>query len=426
LPLDGVVFTLTHFAKGALTSLPSFCDVHRLALNELLELDIGDYKSQFLQLMLEAGAEYSPRMDTNVTHLIVASPSAPHSQTPASDKLMHARRNRRHLRPGFEVVWEGWAREAIKFGGRREARDQAWIHQEGKGEPQEDLSWTVRESRPRSTPHPRASTSASHDERARPLSQSSRDLVGGGGNAVAARKFTGYDNSITETVQEQARRSAANHDLANGKILKKRRRVAGPDASQGNPEQLYDDFSQAAQVEPLFEIDRSGAGAQSPFDLPHPDDLGGGLPVPPEGYEDKNMVLEMRDGEVGLQRTKKSKSAIKAITSKRTIAEVEAAPKAIPQLRSIHEAGAQDDSGFLENTELSDKQEQAVPSSNTSSQGLIPSDIFRGLTMAVMDIKARDPSVIAGYIEKGGGKAIIDASEAQLERVDWIVVDFVE
>ncbi|GAA6010634.1 hypothetical protein JCM11491_003003 [Sporobolomyces phaffii] len=418
LPLDGVIFCMTHFAKG-------------------------EYKDEFKRLMMEAGADYSPRLDSTVTHLIVASPSAPRSQTPSSQKLLHALKNRQNLQPGFEVMWEGWAKEAIKFGGRREERDKVWIYREGGREPEEDLSWTVAEPPRRllaSTPHPKApvlARTAAQPGPTRIPSQTSRDLVGGGQAATTTRKFTGYDTSILDSFEdEQGKRNAAStsHDVANGKILKKRRRTAGPDASQGgDPGQYFDVFGQVAHIK-----DRQAEVEASPFDLPHPDGLGLGLgvaegggeaelPVPPPGYSDADMVLEMRDGEVGLQRTKKSKSAIKAIASKRSIDDVKTLPKSITtfnaanQQRNAPDGGAQDDSGFLDNTESDGK--LGISSSQASS---VATDIFSGLTLAVMEIKARDPSVIAGIIEKGGGQVVVDASDDQLETADWIVVDFVE
>ncbi|GAA5967510.1 hypothetical protein JCM3765_004691 [Sporobolomyces pararoseus] len=417
-PLEGVIFTMTQFAAG-------------------------DYKEDLKNLMMDAGGEYSTRLDSNVTHLIVASLNSPRSNKP-SDKIVHGLRNRQHLHPEFEMMWEGWAREAIKFGGRREERDQIWIYQPGKGEPVEDLSWTVDQPPQRhhlaSTHHPppRASTStALLLEPTRKLSQTSRDLAGGGGGgAGAGRKFTGYDNSITESIEEQTRRAAtatSNHDLMNGKILKKRRRTnVAPDASQGNPEQLFDVFGEIVvannintnnpQYQPVQE--------QEEFDLPHPDEIGGGgggdleLPVPPPGYEDSDMVYEMREGEVGLQRTKKSKSAIKAITSKRTISQVETAPKSIrPPTTTTTES--RDDSGFLENTEEANKEEEQAPVSSNGSSQANPT-IFEGLTLAVMEIKAKPSKSIASHIERCGGKAIVNASEEDLNKVDWIVVDFVE
>lgn len=389
--------------------------------------------------MIDAGASYTARLDHSASHLIVASPSSPHSQTKPSDKLLHALRNRQRLHPDFKVVWEGWAREAIKFGGRREARDDAWVYEEGKAEPDEDLSWTITSDRRPSTIPPRegpsavaATTTVPH----RTGPQNSRDLTGGG--AAPARKFSGYDSSLTDAVEdEQARRAATIHDLANGKILKKRKRTnIGPDASQGNPEQLFDVFGQI--VAPTHALEPHGTVETTPA-IAEPADVDSGeagLPVPPPGYRDEEMVYEMRDGEVGLQRTKKSKSAIKAITSKRSIAEVDTAPKTIAQLRSGEAAearrdqGDNDDSGFLDNTDASmskhDEEAPAPCSSDSTQSNGVPADIFAGHSFAIMDVKARDPSIIASYVAKGGGHAIVDASDRDLERVDWIIVDYVE
>lgn len=422
MPLEGVVFSLTHFAKGKFSSLLfSPFSLRNLCPYLASFLCSGDHKDDFCGLLLEAGAEYTTRLDESVTHLIVASPTSPHSQTPSSEKLLHARRNRHHLHPNLKVVWEGWAREAIKFGGRREVRDKVWNYREGQAEPAEDLSWTVDAPPTRrfaSTPHPIASTSAAPHFQPRPLSQTSRNLAGGA--EASTRRFTGYDNSLLDPAEDESRQ-ATTHDVANGKILKKRRRTAAPDASQGNPEQLIDVFGAVTTID-----NPRGLGDNDyALDLPHPDEIGMDLPVPPIEFNEENMVYEMRDGAVGLQRTKKSKSAIKAITSKREFDEVEAAkskPNSFGQLRSVQEnpAGVQDDSGFFEANNHANQ-----PPSHNSSQDSVPV-IFGGLRFAVMDIKARDPAVIAGYIERGGGEAIIDASDEELEQVDWIIVDFAE
>lgn len=419
LPLDGVVFSLTHFAKGKFNPLLSI-PTRFVPSHSAWFLTLGDHKDAFYGLLLEAGAEYTTRLDASVTHLIVASPTSPHSQTPSSEKLLHARRNREHLHPNLKVVWEGWAREAIKFGGRREVRDKVWNYRQGQAEPAEDLSWSVDAPPTRrfaSTPHPIASTSAASHFQPQPLSQTSRNLAGVA--ETSTRRFTGYDNSLLEATDDDPRQRT-NHDVANGKILKKRRRTAAPDASQGNPEQLIDVFGAVTTIDNPRAVDNNDHA----FDLPHPDDIDMVLPVPPDEFNEENMVYEMRDGAVGLQRTKKSKSAIKAITSKREFDEVEAAkskPNSFGQLRPVQEnpAGVQDDSGFFETNNANQQ------SSNGSSQDSVPI-IFGGLKFAVMDIKARDPAVIAGYIERGGGEAIIDASDEDLEQVDWIIVDFAE
>ncbi|GAA5901568.1 uncharacterized protein JCM6883_000258 [Sporobolomyces salmoneus] len=425
-PLQDVVFCLTQFAQG-------------------------DYKDSFKELLLDAGAAYTSKLNASVTHLIVASPSSPHSQTPASDKLLHASKSRRHLHPHFEVMWEGWAREAVKFGGRREERDRVWRYREGGGEPEQDLSWTVEEPPKRgiasTTPGPSTQqTQTSTSNPVKNLSQTtSRELTGrlvGGGGDSTTRKFTGYDQSIIDTVEEeQSRRTAAaetNHDLLHGKILKKRRRTnnnLAPDASQGNPEQLFDIFGQisvdqnnnvALNPNPNPNLN----SAQALFNLPpQADDQQLELPIPPIGFKDEDMVYEMREGQVGLQRTKKSKSAIKAITLKRSISEVEKkTPKSFSQAQSQKIVGMEeDDSGFLDNTTaFGEGGGLPIPSNSSSSTDSIPGNIFTGLTLAVMGIKARDPQIIAGIITRGGGTCLIDATEEELETVDWIVVDFVE
>lgn len=79
-------------------------------------------------MLASHGATVTPQLSVAVAYLIVADPSSPHSQVGLSEKLEALLKTRRksdeaiHIR----VVWEGWAREAIAYGGVRESRAQLW------------------------------------------------------------------------------------------------------------------------------------------------------------------------------------------------------------------------------------------------------------------------------------------------------------
>ncbi|GAA5940149.1 hypothetical protein JCM1841_005964 [Sporobolomyces salmonicolor] len=404
-PLYGVVATLTQFARG-------------------------EYKDDFKYRLLAAGAQLVSTLDNSVTHLIVASPSSPHSPTPSSDKLLHARKHRGRLHPDFQVVWEGWAREAIKFGGRREARDMAWEWRKDGFEPEENVEWAVR-----APPLRRLLDTSSFGavDNAPVASNSSRSIVRTNSRgASASRRFTGYDAFVD--VEGDSRSAAAAYDLSNGKILKKRRKgeragSAFPDPSQGDHESLIEVFvaSQDAGNESRF------ADADLSTDLPHPDTLATSREGPSEQGE---MAYELVEGRVGIERTKKSKSAIKALSLKRSLATLDdqANPVRVkkafgaiidePQEKGI--PSAQDDSAFFEGGDLDLSSAKADLGTNSSSQSSEDSPIFTGLTLALMELKGPEPSAIKRTIESRGGHAIIDANAEELERAHWIVVDYVE
>ncbi|GAA5896339.1 hypothetical protein JCM5296_002949 [Sporobolomyces johnsonii] len=406
-PLYGVVATLTEFARG-------------------------EHKDDFKYCLLAAGAQLVSTLDDSVTHLIVASPSSPHSQTPSSDKLLHARKHRERLHPDFQVVWEGWAREAIKFGGRREARDKAWEWRKDAFEPEENVEWAVR-----APPRRRLLDAPPFGavDTAPATSNSPRTLVRTNSGASTSRRFTGYDAFVDVEGDSRSAAAATTYDLSNGKILKKRRKgeragSAFPDPSQGNHESLIEVFValQDAGNESRF------ADADVSTDLPHPDTLATLREGP---HEQGEMAYELVEGQVGIQRTKKSKSAIKALSLKRSLATLDdqaANPSRVKKAfgaiteepREKEMPSAQDDSAFFEGGDLDLSSAKADLGTSSSSQSSEDSPIFAGLTLALMELKGPEPNAIKGIIESRGGVAIIDANEEELERADWIVVDYVE
>ncbi|GAA5863669.1 hypothetical protein JCM8547_003687 [Rhodosporidiobolus lusitaniae] len=327
-PLFGVVASLTHFARG-------------------------EHKDHFKFLLVRAGAVVQDKLDNTVTHLIVSSPLSPHSGTPSSEKLLHARRNRHKLHPDFQTVWEGWAREAVRYGGRRKERDEAWKWKEGGSEPEEDVSWAVENEAPRTGHLLKEGERFAPPSKAVPFERpnptpfarppqpaASRSLVVPQRGANRPSAFSGYDTSLLDTTLDTSTDASlsaqAAYDISNGKVLKKRRRAVPASASSFFP-------SASQQQNPLLGDDASsllevyGASQQA-------------LPIPPAHYADTSdsrfadastststsagdislhtfstararqradesaeMALELVPGEVEMRYTKKSKSVIKAL-----------------------------------------------------------------------------------------------------------------
>ncbi|GAA5820926.1 hypothetical protein JCM11251_001880 [Rhodosporidiobolus azoricus] len=438
-PLFGVVACLTHFARG-------------------------EYKDQFKSFLISAGATLSDKLDNHTTHLIVASPSSPHSQTPSSEKLLHARRNRSRLHPDFAVVWEGWAREAVKYGGRRAERDEVWVWGEKRSEPEEDVRWEVQVEAPRSGGVPgmaRSSHSSAANGSSTPtasanqLSSRSRSLVSTITTSNATRSaFKGYDTSLTDGPEYgedelpvpaplASTTEPVAYDTANGKVLKKKRTRASAAADTAH-ESILEAYG-ASQQAGGSELSRF---ADADTTLPSLDDA---LARPQEKERmqeqqedaEAEMALELVPGEVEPRWVKKSKSTIKALEQRRAGGfAVDAAAKkgkVIAAAAKKAVAGAGDDSGFLEQApDLSDS--APVPAaaagaplpSSSSGEATSSSDdgptvrIFEGKKLALVEIKGPDVKAVKLTLEARGAEVVIDPSEEEMDGVDWILVDFVE
>ncbi|GAA5892781.1 hypothetical protein JCM6882_000578 [Rhodosporidiobolus microsporus] len=452
-PLFGVVACLTHFARG-------------------------EYKDQLKALLTLAGATVSDKLDNLTTHLIVASPAAPHSQTPSSEKLLHARRNRHRLHPEFSVVWEGWAREAILYGGRRPERDQVWVWSEkSQEEPPMDVGWAVSHAAPRSGQQGRTGTassklpsavaSTSAPSAARPAASQSRSLVAAGAGPASRTSFRGYDTSLTDSfgadelpvppplasAAATAGPSVSTAYDPNGRVVKKKKtRGVGAAPSHAEPDSLLEAYG-ASQQTAAGELSRF-ADADTTA-LPSLDEILARPDSRPaaEADADVGMALELVDGEVEPQWVPKSKSAIKAVSARREEGfapddknggrkEAKGKGKGKVVGKKANDApiaGANDDSAFFDAApQLSDPPGAAAAAAggatqaSSSEQNSSPSDdtppqrIFEGKKLALMEIKGPDPRAIKAAIEARGGEVVIDASEEELESVDWILVDFVE
>ncbi|BGP27759.1 protein kinase activating protein dpb11 [Rhodotorula toruloides] len=433
----------------------------------------GEYKNALKDLLIRHGAQVISGLNSSVTHLIVASPTAPHSPTPSSDKLLHARKNRASLHPDLAVVWEGWAREAIEYGAIRPERVQEWAWNETGKEPTVKLDWEVAVAPPRSrsTRHlPEASTSAlpvPPSEFSQPRTDSAlptrpslvpSDLTGA---SKPRSTFKGYDASLLEAVEAGGSTSAAlapavptAHDSSNGTVLKKRRRGAPPAANAAlglalPVASLAGDASQA-----LLRTYAGGAADASRFadadisELPTFDEMhaqvsreqGDGT------IEVQELAYQLVPGRVEMQLVPKSKSVIRALSSRRAGSFVEADKRGEavkPKTRQaagrervppVDEAtkdaagvatGADDSAFFDAAPQISPPRKEDRTPTASSEEGTIP-PVFQGTRFALMELKGPNPKLIQGVIKARGGEAIIDASEDELERVDWIIVDHVE
>ncbi|GJN94435.1 hypothetical protein Rhopal_007515-T1 [Rhodotorula paludigena] len=457
-PLAGCVVSLTGFARG-------------------------EYKDAFKQLLSDNGAVVSSTLDSSVTYLVVASPSSPHSQTASSDKLLHARKHRNLLHPNFAVVWEGWAREAIKYGGVRAERTAAWNPELSPQEPPENVEFAVAQPAARSkalrssrdrladfelpTPHARATTQT------RSLVPPERP------GATARPAFKGYDALPYELDgQAEASPSKQPFDVAHGKVLKKKRRALGAstssqllssDAQPLQPQQPAQDDSQAL-------LEAFGAASQLPLDgselsrfadadmseLPSLDEalaaIGKGKGRSSDAVEQeteeapRETALELVAGQVEMQRVTKSKSVIKALSTSRKgsfVHETADRTKPLQQKHGISpvaeelDGAAHDDSAFFDSaphispdtlitlapTAAPDKlpatRGNTTSSAPSSDDGPI-SPIFAGQRFALFELKGPPLEGVMQVITLRGGTCFVDPDDEELANVDWIVVDYAE
>lgn len=421
----------------------------------------GEYKNALKDILQQHGAQVVSGLNASITHLIVASPTAPHSPTPSSDKLLHARKNRDRLHPDLAVVWEGWAREAVKYGGIRPERLQDWAWNENGHEPEMKLDWQVAVAPPRSRSnrHDRAASTSvlpiPPPEFSQPKTDTAHSIrpslvpTDTPGAVKSRSTFKGYDASLLEAVEAGASTSAAlapavptAHDPSNGTVLKKRRRVVAP-AADGALDLALPIASLAGASQALLQTYTGIAGDAGRFadadmsDLPTFDEMhanatrqaGDGTA---EGQE---LAYQLVPGRVEMQLVPKSKSVIRALSSRRAGSFVEAdlvgdeakkktrrvdARGSVPPIDEATRdeaaiAAAADDSAFFD----------AAPQiSPLRKEDRTP--IFQGQKFALMELKGPNPKLIQGVVSSRGGAAVIDASDDELERVDWIIVDHVE
>ncbi|GAA6017709.1 hypothetical protein JCM10207_000471 [Rhodosporidiobolus poonsookiae] len=439
-PLYGVTVCFTHFAHG-------------------------NHKNDMKRLVTSSGAEYSEKLTSSVTHLVVASPSSPHSPTQPSDKIKHAlsSKSASSLNAELVVVWEGWAHEAIKYGGMRAERTRAWQYNQSRREPPEDLEWKRQEVARRTRATLRESDIAHYSTTpaATPFGAApsqSRSLVPANTPGTARpHAFRGYDSTLTNELAPDGPASTSTVVSAtkDGKVLKKRRR-AGPSTTD-----LHPSASRAVRADEASSLLEAYGASQQPAELSRFADADVTLPSldvamayisradpppPPEEEENAEMALELVPGEVEMQYTKKSKSTIKAVSAgrdgsfapddgsgdKKTRRTLEpAVRRGAAAAEAEKAAGANEDSAFFDGPPpLDDGPAQATTVQPSSGSRSSESDegplkqIFEGKTFALMALRQVKPGALQSTIEGRGGKVVVDASDEELAMVDFVLVDF--
>jgi len=468
-PLTGVIACLTGFAKGP-SSLSPPCRPARWSPHLTLLTLAGDYKEDIKRLLTSYGAKIAIKLDSRVTHLLVASPSSPHSQTPTSNKLLHVRKNRHCLHDDIVVVWEGWAREAVKYGGIRSERVQVWEHKAGADEPQEDVTWQVdvapprcRPSAGRTRPAPPAPAPAADG----PVASSSRTIVPVPGTYQPRRSFKGYDTSLLDNLGSTDAAAQADDaappafDLAHGKVLKKRRRVVAadtvpqllPSASQAaHPAQ--DDSQALLEAFGASQLPAAAGGDTSRFadadttGLQSVDELLAARARAREGDADGAMAMQLVPGQVEMQLVPKSKSVIKALSSSRQGSFVHAPAgeraRRLPAAAASRSAAVaegsdsnagHDDSAFFDSApalalaaddKVTTTTGSGESSSAASSEDTVYLPMFAGKTFALMELKGPRVSAIRHAIDKCQGVCIDNANDDELAKADFVIVDYVE
>lgn len=380
-------------------------------------------------------------------------------------------------------MWEGWAREAVKYGGRRPERDAAWKYHDNGQEPVEDVRWEAEVAAPRTgylqshlrpPPAPSTGTRLDDDFSLPTPSAAARSLVNPSSRlltADTAPSFAGYDTSLfldpldgDANAHSTAKTAQTSHDVSNGKILKKRRKAVSAAPSTTDTTSLLEVYG-ASQYE--GESRFADASTSTLYDLP--------IPPPPrtdgsrllnsvlernkaralrrqngEEGEDGEMALELVPGEVELRYTTKSKSVIKALGKGRsesfTVEEGEGQGR---QARSFlaggkgkklavegEVGGEAEDSAFFEGggPRLSDGAQlhisdtlRSQPPSSGSSEDEPSSPFFAGLKLALVV----SPEVL-GSVQKAvvdaAGTYVIDPDEEsdEYKGADYVVVDHIK
>ncbi|KAM0789757.1 hypothetical protein ACM66B_006612 [Microbotryomycetes sp. NB124-2] len=109
-PFQGLVLSLTQFQSGA-------------------------YKKELMLKLAELGADVRNKLHREATHLVVASPSSPHSPQQNLTKIETALQLQADF-PRLVIVWEKWLHEVMNLGGQLKERQDFWTWQRGMTEPE--------------------------------------------------------------------------------------------------------------------------------------------------------------------------------------------------------------------------------------------------------------------------------------------------
>ncbi|KAK4056406.1 protein kinase activating protein dpb11 [Microbotryomycetes sp. JL221] len=139
-PFYGVVMSLTHFEQGP-------------------------YKKDLILKLSALGADIRNQLVHEATHLVVASPTSPHSPVPNQRKIESALHDKDKY-PNLKIVWEKWVHEVMNVGGRLNEREQFWQWHQNQPEPIEEPLQTFLPERKRKRLLPQNSivTNLGHDQ----------------------------------------------------------------------------------------------------------------------------------------------------------------------------------------------------------------------------------------------------------------------
>lgn len=336
----------------------------------------GEYKDFIKSELVRNGAQIAQTFDKAVTHLIVAAPTSPHSQTPSSDKLVQARKNRHHLHPCLAVVWEGWIEAAIARGGLHANDTKLWTWREGEGPPVPPTVSAMPAAGRRGSPAP------GRDQRP---------------SVLCAPSIPSLD---VEASEPDALPSVAPQDDA--QILKKRRIAQA--SSLDNRE------GELAWALQLPTAQAAGASGNATIER---------RPV----LSDADGLREVREPKADRAAGVK-KTAIRALGERRS--EVWTAARSdAKSLRA--DAAVADTNERLESGSFgaATRVRSGSHEPEATSTAAVPT-IFADQSFALMELKGPDPSRLAEVVRAHGGTPHLDPASDQLAAADWVVVDYVE
>ena len=344
-----------------------------------------------MTLIAEHGGSMNPGLAKNTTHLIVASPESPHSQSGLSEKLAMVSASRKLGRGStMKVVWEGWAKEVIAHGGVRAEREEFWAWKEGVPEPIVEVETTIQKD--------------------------AREL--GKRNMRGEDSFIGLDR--TATINELMDIHGAGSEAPNGEDDKTMTEFENDGAEKHIPV--------ATRKKPKL---RHGAGLDSVdallsayTNLPTPSEASTSKSILPPGLvaprrtdsrkdekaqaKESSRQLEMeRAEETGLRMgAKVANSVIKALSTARSESFV-TAPTAIPRpfIRAASARATSDDSAFFDDIPPTKPIPRAEPEVAVEQEEML----FKGLSFVLVETKEWE-SIIRTNIEKYGG-TILESEE---------------
>ena len=362
----------------------------------------GPYRDSLKAELVRHGATVISQLTTKVTHLIVASPYAPHSQTPPSEKLMQAQRNAHRLRRGFVVVWEGWVQAAISSGGVRPEDVAQYRWQEIPSE----SKYGKDEAGLTGLPEPR-----------RP----GTDVAGSAGLVpdLGPTGIANNDRRELSTTEPRAKDPAPS------------RAVDGfrPDAKGTTSDSAMSKPDDARLLKKRRISNRGQDGA----DL----DVHAAWGVQSAGVADPAALPSATNRDRGDAAAATTVAAAADLLAQRLAGATDAAGTVIRALgerrndvwfRGGRDDRPQEDNSIASSSSLTGHRRVSADNDNESGapERARCDPIFDGQSFALVNLKGPDPFKLAGEIARYAGHVEINPVEDLLATVDWIVVDYAE